>query len=634
MQNSGFAAVVTLAAAAALLTLPACRLSRPAYPRVIVLGVDGMDPGFVERHWKDLPNLDAMRQEGGFRRLATTMPPQSPVAWSTFITGLGPDGHGIYDFVHRDPATRLPRTSMSEIQPGRRFTLGSWFLPLSADKIVNLRGGTPFWQLLAGAGVPATVLRMPTDFPPVDCEAHSLAGMGTPDLLGTFGTFSFFTDRPEWRGRQLTGGVAEMVEVKNGVVLLRVKGPANPLQAHADRQPSGFEIRVTIDPAQAAARLDVDGRPVLLKQGETSDWIPVRFPFLPGGLAGAHGMIRIYAKELGPHFGIYVSPVNIDPRVPSMPISEPGAFAGELASQIHEAYYTQGMPYDTAALRHGVFSRDEYRAHSREVSRQSIALLMAGLDRFREGLLFFHFFGVDQDAHMLWGRFDEELLETYRLVDQTLGEVRRKAPDATVIVMSDHGFARFDRAVHLNTWLMREGFLRLRQPGLTGDQELFANVDWERTRAYGLGLNSLYLNRQPDGEGDVLGEIESRLLTWRDPANGNQVVTSVLRPQSRSAMAPALIVGYAFGYRGSWQTALGAVPDVTIADNSDEWRGDHCIDPKAVPGVLLSNRPIGAEAPRLEDLTVTMLELYGVSKEPRMKGRNVFTPPVGPRPGL
>ena len=591
--------------------------------RMIVLGIDGMDPGFLEKHWTDLPNLDRLRRDGEFKRLATTMPPQSPVAWSTFTTGLSPDGHGIYDFVHRDPKTRLPRSSMSETVPGRKLGVGPYLLPLTADRIENQRQGTPFWKILAGAGVPATILRMPTDFPPIECEAHSLAGMGTPDLLGTFGTFAYFTDHGDWKNRKLTGGKVLEVSVEKHHTVLRLPGPANPLRR--EQPATQIEIDVHIDPTEPFARFDTGGVSVVLKQGELSDWIPVRFPLL-SGLADARGMIRLYAKELRPQFAVYVSPVNIDPRDPAMPISEPSTFSRELVRAAGGAFYTQGMPYDTAAFRHGVFSRGEYRAHSLEVSRQTIRLLTSSLNTFREGLLFFHFFGIDQDAHMLWGRYDDELLETYKLVDRMLGRVRQKAGDATLLVMSDHGFARFDRAVHLNTWLMREGFLRLNGPWMAGDEEFFANVDWSRTKAYALGLNSIYLNRQPGEETpDIRAEIAARLLSLRDPVNGNTVVRSVAKAKGGDA-APDLLVGYAPGYRGSWQTALGAVPGVLIEDNTDEWRGDHCMDPLSVPGVLLSNRRTLFDDPRLEDLTVTILEAFGARKEERMKGRNLLAP--------
>lgn len=576
---------------------------------MIVLGIDGMDPVFLEQHWHQLPNLDRLRRDGEFKRLGTTTPPQSPVAWSTFITGLDPDGHGIYDFIHSDRATRRPKSSMAETLPGRKLRLGPYTLPLTADRIENHRQGTPFWQTLANQGVPATILRMPTDYPPIDCEAHSLAGMGTPDLLGTFGTFTYFTDREDWKNRKLTGGLVVPATLAAHHAALRLPGPAA----------SQVTIEAYVDPTEPVARFDIGAERVVLKQGELSAWIPVRFP-LTSAFGEASGMIRIYAKELHPRFGVYVSPVNIDPRDPAMPISKPESFSRELASAAGP-FYTQGMPYDTAAFRHGVFNRGEYLAHSREVSRQTLGLLRSELTKFREGILFFHFFGVDQDAHMLWGRYDEDLLDTYKLVDDMLGWVRREAGDATLIVMSDHGFARFDRAVHMNTWLMREGFLRLTHPWLTGPDELFVNVDWPRTKAYALGLNGIYFNAESgEDKQQVIGDIRQRLLSLRDPANGSPVVTSV----DTTAAGPELIVGYAPGYRGSWQTALGAVPAVLLEDNTDEWRGDHCMNPRAVPGVLMSNRRSAVADPRIEDVTVTILESFGAQKEGRMKGRNLY----------
>ena len=135
----------------------ACAIWRSpaAIPKVIVLGIDGMDPGFVERHWDLLPNLAQLRRRGSFSRLATTMPPQSPVAWSSFITGLEPDQHGIFDFVLRDPATLEPFSSFGRIEEPRfRVTLGPYILPLSGSRVISLRKGTAFWQVLAGHGVP------------------------------------------------------------------------------------------------------------------------------------------------------------------------------------------------------------------------------------------------------------------------------------------------------------------------------------------------------------------------------------------------------------------------------------------------------------------------------------------------
>jgi predicted AlkP superfamily phosphohydrolase/phosphomutase len=356
-------------------------------------------------------------------------------------------------------------------------------------------------------------------------------------------------------------------------------------------------------------------------------------------MARANGAIRIYVKQLHPRFAVYVSPINIDASAPAMPISVPQSYSRELAEAIGR-FYTQGMPYDTAALRYGVFSREEYIAQSRRASRDSLRILEHALNDFVDGLLFFHFFGVDQDSHMLWGDYEHQLLETYRMVDRTVGYVRQKAPDATLIVMSDHGFVRFDRSVNLNTWLLKEGFLMLDDPANTNDEELLKHVNWSKTRAYALGLNGIYVNqqyRERDGvvaEGEetdaVADSVSSRLLQFRDPENGKPVVHDIVqtRRDLRGHMldrAPDLIVGYYPGYRASWKTALGAVPSAAIEDNADEWRGDHCIASSFVPGVILSNRTSRLASPRLEDLTVTILEEFGITEAGSMEGRSIYS---------
>ena len=198
----------------------------------------------------------------------------------------------------------------------------------------------------------------------------------------------------------------------------------------------------------------------------------------------------------------------------------------------------------------------------------------------------------------------------------------RQEPTAELIVLSDHGFAAFDRAVHLNTWLRDQGFLKL--DGAPGDETTLANLDWSATQAYALGLNGLYLNlRGREEYGNVergtqstalIQKLRQQLLALRDPANGRQVVEAVYESHpatENAASAPDLIVGYAAGYRGSWQTALGGVPPQEMEDNNDAWIADHCINPADVPGVLFTSRPMHLEHPRLEDITAVVLDLFG-----------------------
>jgi predicted AlkP superfamily phosphohydrolase/phosphomutase len=263
------------------------------------------------------------------------------------------------------------------------------------------------------------------------------------------------------------------------------------------------------------------------------------------------------------------------------------------------------------------------------VAEEHTVLLRDALDRFREGLLFFYFSTIDRDSHMLWGQHEAELLRSYQAVDGDIGRVLDRAGDvaATVIVMSDHGFAAFNRGVNLNTWLWREGFLARGGP--------LASIDWKRTRAYAMGLNALYLNlagREEHGivaagaERDrILEELARRLREFRDPETGDLAIADVRTVgKSASVFAPDLIVGYAPGYRASWETALGDVPADLIRINTDAWIGDHCIAAAAVPGVLLGNRRPRISDPQLKDLTVTILKEFGVAPDAAMSGRAVY----------
>jgi len=616
-------AALVLAAAA----LTGCRGSRAQGRQVIVLGVDGMDPGFVERHWSDLPNCARLRDEGGFRRLATTMPPQSPVAWSTFITGLEPAAHGIFDFVERDPRTMQPFSSMSRTAPPRfEISLGPYLLPLSSARVENLRGGVPFWRLLADRGIPVTIIRIPVNFPPENA-GHELAGMGVPDLRGTEGTFAFYTGNPEETARDMPGGRIVKAQLQNGRYTLRVEGPPNPLRK--DHRFASANLIVEPDAEREVARLTIGDEAAVLQRGEWSDWLRVTFPLLDG-LAHAHGMIRVYAKQFHPYLELYGSPVNIDPRAPDLPISWPASYSRTMAQDIGP-FYTQGIAEDTSAYRQGVLSLAEFLQQFRMVRNDEMRELHEALGGFQDGLLFFYFSLVDQGSHMLWGRHDVELLEVYRTIDAAIGEVARRFPRADIIVMSDHGFNSFDRAVNLNTWLWEKGYLALTGTPRGGDDG-FADVDWPKTQAYALGLNGLYLNlagRERNGivhpgveAAGVMRRLTQDLLDFRDPENGRQVVEAA--PATHAARGPDIVVGYGRGYRASWETAVGAAPRAILEDNSDLWIADHCINAADVPGVLFSNRRLRAEHPGLADLPVTILGEFGAGPGAGMRGSSVY----------
>ena len=338
--------------------------------KVLIIGVDGMDPRLLQQFIDEghMPNFERLKKEGDYRPLQTTMPPLSPVAWSTFITGMNPSGHGIFDFVHRKPDTLAPYLSMSEaLPPDKSIKIGTWELPLSGGSINLLRQGKAFWQILEEAGVPTTIFRMPANFPPTESSGKSFSGMGTPDILGTPGTFQYFTNAtpPGWR--DMKGGKVTRIRVTNDTVTAKIVGPPNGLRRFPVKgQPAGadavvyenpdteVELKVYLDPENETAKIVIQDTELVLKEGEWSDWIRIDFDMIPF-LVGVNAIGRFYLQDVHPNFKLYLTPLQINPDDPAMPLSTPDGWSHELA-EILGPFYTQELPEDTKAFSGEVFS--------------------------------------------------------------------------------------------------------------------------------------------------------------------------------------------------------------------------------------------------------------------------------------
>jgi predicted AlkP superfamily phosphohydrolase/phosphomutase len=611
---------------------------------VIVLGFDGMDYELTKQMMAEgrLPNLSRLAAHGTFQPLGTSMPPQSPVAWSNFITGLDAGGHGIFDFVHRDPNTMVPYLSTSRVEPSdKKFKLGKYQIPLGSDKAELLRRGQAFWEVLEKRGIHTTVLRMPANYPPSGSATHELSGMGTPDILGTYGTFSYYTTDPfTWAGRDVSGGRIYNVGINEGVVKGTLYGPTNPLLVEEAKISAPFTVYV--DDVAPVAKIVVGSEERILKVGEWTDWVPISLDLVP--TQSVPVIARFYLKAVRPDFALYVTPLNLDPRKPAMPISHPGSYAAQLAAATGP-FYTTGMPEDTKAFKGGVFTAAEFEAQARIAGDEVIRQYAYVLDGFHDGLLFYYFGNGDLVSHMMWramdpghpaykpedAQFADTVKKIYEQFDHIVGEtLPRVEAGATLVVMSDHGFTSWRRAFHLNTWLKNEGYLTVRDPNLKDDPGFYANVDWSRTRAYGLGVNGLYINvagREKDGVVDpgqreaLAREIGEKLLQAVDPKTGQRAVTKVLRREEyrdrgHLEIGPDLIVGYAKGTRGSDESALGKLMPEAITDNHEEWSGDHCMDPAAVPGILFTSRPLKKPAAKLDELAAAVLAEFGVEGFP------------------
>ncbi|MFY9559673.1 MAG: alkaline phosphatase family protein [Terriglobales bacterium] len=621
--------------------------------KLIILGVDGMDPDLLTKFMAEgkMPNFARLAQQGSFRRLTTSIPPQSPVAWSNLITGMNAGGHGIFDFIHRDPKTFQLYFSTSRVEgPKHSLHLGNWVIPLGSGSAEQLRHGTAFWEILDKQGIPNSVYRIPANFPPISAKGKTLSGMGTPDLRGTYGTFTFYTDDATAVAGAVEGGEVVQVEVQNSRVASHLIGPENTFRKNS--APATEPFAVDVDPRESAARISFQNQQFVLKEGEWSGWVPVEFQLMPL-IGNVKGICRFFLKQAHPRFQLYVSPINIDPENPALPISTPSSYSRDLAKEIGE-YHTQGIAEDTKALSDGILDDKEYLQQARTVLAEHRRAFDAEFPKFRQGLFFFYFSSLDLNGHMMWRLTDPQhpaydaalaaqygtaLQEFYQQIDQVLGEVLPRVDEnTTLLVLSDHGFAPYRRSFNLNTWLLNNGYIALAAGSAPAANEPFAEVDWSRTRAYGLGLNGLYVNlrgREREGivesvQADVLlREIRQKLTEIRDPKDNSQVITRVdlasevyQGPYARTG--PDALVGYNRGYRAGWKTILGAFPPEFLEDNANAWSGDHCMDYTKVPGVLLSNRKIDMQNPALTDIAPTILAEFGIAKTKAMMGQSVF----------
>ena len=613
-----------------------------------------MDPQLLARFIGEgkMPNFARLIQQGSFRQLTTSIPPQSPVAWSNLITGMNAGGHGIFDFIHRDPKTMELYFSASRVEPPKHaIHIGSWVIPIGGGTAEQLRQGTAFWQILDQHGVPNSIFRIPSNFPPAPAKGHTLSGMGTPDLRGTYGTFSFYTDDPTAATGATEGGQIIPVQVENSKVSANLIGPDNTFRKGSPASVEPFIV--SVDPLEAVAKISVEGQEFVLREGEWSDWTRVEFHLVPW-FATVKGMCRFYLKQAHPRFQLYVSPVNIDPADPALPISTPKAYSRDLSDEAGE-FHTQGIAEDTKALSDGVLDDKEYLDQARTVLSEHRRIFDREFPKFQDGVFFFYFSSLDLNSHMFWRLMDTKhpeydaalaaqngsaIPDFYQQIDQVLGEVLPKLDnDTTLLVLSDHGFAPYYRSFNLNTWLLHNGYIKLKSGADLDSNEPFAAVDWTQTRAYGIGLNGFYLNlrgRERNGivqtgaQADaLLTEIKDKLLQVKDPKTGLPVITRVDRANevyqgAYAASGPDMIVGYNRGYRAGWKTILGAFPADEIEDNTNPWSGDHCMDYTLVPGVLLSNRKISAVSPALTDIAPTVLSEFGIAKPPAMMGKSVF----------
>ncbi|MBU1185666.1 MAG: alkaline phosphatase family protein [Acidobacteria bacterium] len=622
--------------------------------KMIVLGFDGMDAHILQG-WMDqgkLPTFARLRKEGVFSQLQTSFPPQSPVAWSNVITGMNPGGHGVFDFMMRHPEDYRPDFSSTEtIGSTKTIALGKYNLPLSGGKVRQRREGRSFWEYLEDHDIPATIFKMPANYPPAKTKQRTLSGMNTPDITGNYGTYNYYTtDYADLQDDSYAGGNHHEVYVIGNRIDAKLYGPDNSF-IRGDYPPkASIDFKVYIDPDRPVAKVLIQGEEFILREKEWSGWKRVKFPLMP--TQSVSGICMFYLKQIRPEFKLYISPINIDPANPALPISTPESYSRELEKRFGP-FFTKGLPADWNAMNNLVLDEESFLEQDNFVLQERKEMLEYELSRFDSGLLFYYLSCTDQRQHMFFRfldkqspSYDEKLAveygptieNIYREADRMLDTALQKADKDTIVwAISDHGFAPFRRTFNPNTWLKQSGYHSLINEYKKEDEGLFLNTDWSRTKAYAYGLNSLFLNvKGREGQGIVnpaektalAREIAHKLEAYIDPKTGEKPIFAAKPAEdiysgSRMHEAPDIVIGYNRGYRVDWSSPMGTIAAEVMEDNTMKWSGDHMSAPDIVPGIFLSNRPVNNPQPALYDLAPTILKLFGIETPKEMIGRSI-----------
>ena len=555
--------------------------------KTLLLGFDSFDPNIFEElaGKNQLPNLEKFSAQGGYSKLEVSSPPQTEVSWTSIATGVDPGGHGIFDFVHRDPATYAPYVS---ILPMRKSAVGEQFVPPYTAKT--------FFEEASAMGYPATALWWPAMFPARPAlPVNTLPGLGTPDIRGQLGVGTLLTS--EEQSLQKTT-VMKLTAAGKDCFTAILPGPQIP----GRDGPQTISLPIKIDVIDKKnARMTIDKQQVEVRLGEWSDIVELRFK--AGMLFNIYAITRFIAVSLQGTIRIYALPLQIHPLHSTWHYSSSNSFSKKLWKEVGP-YLTLGWPQDTTGLEEGCITDDQFLDLCQKIFDRRIQILHYLMRDFREGVLASIFDDLDRVQHMFFHNRMDVVQEWYRRLDRFVGEINVQVEGWSgkyrYLVMSDHGFAQFRTKVHLNRWLLENGYLFLNK----GGNDL-RDVNWSKTVAYAVGLNSIYLNiRGREGEGivsadeveNLLNGLKSKLLDWKDVDQTPIIQKTRLKHETYSGpytrFGPDLVVGYAAGYRASAETGLGKVPALSLELNTDHWGADHCMDSDTVPGVIFANRDL------------------------------------------
>lgn len=593
------------------------------YSKVLIIGIDGMDFDFTNTLIQKgkLKNFEKISKSGTFSKLGTTYPPETPVAWTSMATGKNPGKHGIFDYIKRNPANYIPELSTSKV---KNTIFGTRYLQGFDEKA--------FWEYTSKEDIPTTIIRWPITFPP-NLKGKMISGLGVPDIRGNLAGYTIYSSvdmpAPEKPSNKLI-----RVDLKNNTAKTEIIGPYLRKGNEIINANAAMKLRTKED----KVIISVNGKDYEVKEKNWSEWIEIEFRL--SALRKVNGIAKAYVLSIDP-LKIYLTAVHIDPANPLLEISKPKSYSKELSNNVG-LFSTLGMPEETDGYIEGNLDKEGFLMLIDDLEKEKEKVFWHEFNEFKKnekGAYAFVFDASDRLQHVMSERKklyeNEEVVDYYLKKDEFLGKVLDNiGNDTLLLVVSDHGFSTFERAVSINNWLIEKGFMKIK-----GDMDnagpLFKNVLWNETKAYSLGFSSIYINekgREAEGivedKENMISEIISELKELKD-SDGKKVLYNAYRREEIYAGkhvddAPDIIVGFNPGFRMGWQNAIGGFSPETIMDNDKKWKGDHLIDPFFVPGIVFSNAKFNSTSASLIDIAPTVLHALGIEPNDDIDGKSLL----------
>ncbi len=582
--------------------------------RVFTFFLDGADYGYVQHALSQnlLPNLARLASGGTFAPLATSCPAESPVAFAEILTGCNPGKHGIFDFLHRNPATYMPSVALFSFKNGQFHN--------------NLSAPTLCTPLLL-AGIKSALIRLPATFPPPPDADLVISGLGVPDIGETWGT-----------------AISYEKQLKSDDDLFGTQTKTWKIIGD-DR----YEIEID-GPSGKVARLNFFHQGEAWQCGELVFPTNIYSPWIEVDFDGSKGLIAAHISGAPDDPRILTTPVWGHPGTPQVPALHPDGL-GQHFYESTGAFPLSGWPEPNLVYAQG---RVDFPALLEMVNRATTILERQAFEILSDAsyrLVMINFEAFDRIAHAGIGETATDEVHaalTGALIrfDDFVGQAMKHFPEARIIVASDHGFAPWKKRVNVNRWLAENGYLAAdlstSDPtlgNLSNRKLLWDGVDWSGTKAYALGLSKLYVNLEgreaqgivPPGKPaeDLKKQLIEKLCDLKDPETGCSVFTRVLDSKrlywgeafSKSA---ELVLCYNRGYRTDWVSSLGGVGTPVVAPNESRWLADHCgIDPDYVPGILITPGRVSADRVHLMDIAPSILRRFNVPIPEHMDGKPV-----------